>query len=610
MLYFSDTVFSKFSVMKKYHLNSNVWVQAIAMCMIFSLSSAQQVEYINVAQSVGINHTYVLNNSGGGVSFVDFNQDGRDDITLATGLGEEIHFYQNQDGEFERVDLGINNTEQAKSVLWVDIDNDGDKDFYASAFAGANRLYENIGDLTFEEITIQAGLPIDSLKSFGAIWGDYNRDGFVDLYYTERPNANSGTKMRNRLFKNLGNNTFEEVTYETNCADEDRLPFCAAFFDYNNDKWPDIFIANDRKKRSTLLRNDKGVFTDVSEECNADIMIDGMNAGVADVDNDGLSDVYVTNTPSGSVLLKCTIDEDTNQPIFTDEAGDRGIGFYGIGWGANFLDVNNDGWQDLYVSGMQIGSDVISSELYINDKTGYFYQSTTGFKGDTVTSFVNAVGDFNDDGYPDIMVNNSEYFDSQLWTSEPGNNNWLKVDLRGIRSNRDGIGSKIEVFCGALKQTRFTHCGIAFMGQNSSTELIGIDQNSIIDSLIITWPTGHIDILKNLSPNQKITVIEGQSTNGEISIDSDITLITSTLNNKKTLQFSSNPNPAESFIQFSTEKLNGDFSYTILNVSGVIVKKGNSSKQQIDVSNLQPGVYFIQLFKENTLLGISKFIKT
>ncbi|MDF1695615.1 MAG: FG-GAP-like repeat-containing protein [Saprospiraceae bacterium] len=595
--------------MKKLKLYSLCLTEVLILCFAFTFIYGQQIIFKDVANAVGIDHTYILNNSGGGVSFVDFNLDGQDDITLATGLGEEIQFYENTGGEFQLVDLGINNTEQTKSILWVDIDNDGDKDFYAAAFVGTNRLYENTGDLNFQEITAEAGLPVDTLKSFGAIWGDYNRDGYIDLYYTERPNASSGTSMRNRLFKNLGNNTFEEVTYQTNSHDEGRLPFCAAFFDYNNDKWPDIFIANDRKRRSTLLQNNNGVFEDVSEACNADIEIDGMNAGVADIDNDGLSDVYVTNTPSGSVLLKCSIDEITGQPVFADEAGDRGIGFYGIGWGANFLDINNDGWQDLYVSGMVIGSEAISSELYINDKTGNFYQENNGLVGDTVTSFVNAIGDFDNDGYPDIMVSNSEYYNSQLWSSESGINNWLKLKLQGVRSNRDGIGSKIEIFSGALYQMKQTHCGIAFMGQNSNTEIIGLEQNSIVDSIRITWPTGHIDLIKDIGVNQVLKIIEGQSTNGNITIDSDIAVLTHT-DKTEEVQFSISPNPVQSIIHLESQDMDLDHVYQIIDASGKILLSGKAIDRNIDVSSFLPGIYFIQIHNGKHYLGYSKFVKS
>lgn len=588
-------------------------LKSLTIILVFNLIGfdvvAQQHPYIDVAKDVGIDHTYVLLNAGGGVSFVDFDLDGLDDITLATGENEAIQFYRNNGGSFELIDLGIQNFEEVKTVLWADIDNDGDKDFYATAFAGPNHLYENKGDLEFEQITISAGLPVDTMKSFGAIWGDYNRDGFLDLYYTERPFAGTGTNIRNRLFKNLSGNQFEEVTYETNADDENRLPFCAAFFDYNDDKWPDIYIANDRNKRNTLLENNAGVYTDVSEQCNADIEMDAMNVGIADIDNNGLSDIYVTNTPAGSALLKCSVENGSDQIVFSEEAGERGIGFYGIGWGANFLDVNNDGWQDLYVSGMQIGSEVTSSALYINDQTGFFTEADKGLEGDTVTSFVNAIGDFNNDGYPDIMVNNSQEFDSQLWTAEAGDNNWIKIGLKGIRSNRDGIGVKIETYSGDLYQMRYTHCGIAFMGQNSNQHLIGLGDYTTIDSIKFTWPTGHIDMLENVAVNQTITVTEGQTTNGNIDIDSDITLLTNTVEVKSPIEIMIAPNPATEKLFLSGEDIKSGLRYTISNGFGQSYKTGILNSQEINISDLNTGYYLLQLFDNEREYGTFKFVK-
>ena len=471
-------------------------------------------------------------------------------------------------------------------------------------------MYENKGDLTFEQITEDSGLPIDTFKSFGAVFGDFNRDGFLDLYYTERPFAGSGTVNRNRLFKNLGQNNFEEVTYEANVADEDRLPFCAAFFDYNDDKWPDIYIANDRKKRNTLLQNNQGVFTDVTDQCNAGVEIDAMNVGIGDIDNDGLNDIYVTNTPSGSALLKCGVNQDIQQIEFSEEAESRGVGFFGIGWGANFLDMDNDGWQDLYVSGMQIGSNVISSEAYLNDGTGYFDPVQNGFVGDTVTSFVNAIGDFDEDGYPDILVNNSQYFPSQLWTAQAGDNNWIKLNLRGIKSNRDGIGAKIELYGNDMYQMKYTHCGIAFMGQNSNTQLFGLAQNESIDSIKITWPTGHIDLITDPGINSIHDIVEGQTTNGEIFVDSDVTIISSVEDENVTFDMSINPNPVMDIIKLNLDGHSGKgLNYIITDLSGNIICNKTTLEGNIPVSHLISGMYILQINEKNSVLRSLKFIK-
>jgi len=215
-----------------------------------------QIHYFDAANQAGIIHQYLMGAPGGGISCVDFDGDGWDDITLATEDGAFISFYKNQgDGTFQLLSPLVDHVEESKHVLWVDFDNDADLDLYVTTYEGSNRLYQNVGNLVFEDITIEAGFPIDSLRHFGASWGDYDRDGWLDLYYTERATLTSGTTNKNRLFKNDTDGTFTEVSFSANVMDESRLPFCAAFFDYDNDKWPDLYIANDKIHPNTLLKN-------------------------------------------------------------------------------------------------------------------------------------------------------------------------------------------------------------------------------------------------------------------------------------------------------------------------------------------------------------------
>ncbi len=571
----------------------------VIRCLFFTLlimgfsivGFSQPYKYTNVATAVGIEHTYVLNNSGGGSSFYDFDMDGNDDITLATGEGEPIHFYKNIGTGFEKVDLGINNIAQAKSVIWVDYDNDGDKDFYVAEFDGYNKLYKNDGLMNFSDVTEDSGLPVDSVRSFGAIWGDYNRDGHLDLYYTARASGISTAGHRNRLFKNNGDGTFDERTYYAQVDDTGKLPFCSAFFDYNKDNWPDIYIANDRDKGNTLLMNNIGKFEDVSEACNADLKIDAMNVAIGDIDNNGLQDIYITNTPAGSALLTCSLDSDTY--TFEEEADVRGVGFYGIGWGANFLDANNDGWQDLYVSGMLIGSDAVSSKLYINDQSGLFNPSTDGLVGDTVRSFTNAIGDWNNDGTADIIVNNSENFNSQLWSSSGGENNWIKIGLQGVLSNKDAIGTSVELFYDNGYQYHYTHCGIGFMGQNSSNLLIGLGEVNLIDSIKLLWSTGHIDIMYNITSNQKITLVEGFSTDGEIYVDPLIS--TNTINTELSSELSIYPNPAVDKITINIAEEN--FTWKTFDLLGNEIDSGVN--HSVNTETYKTGTYILSVKTKN-----------
>lgn len=570
-----------------------------------------QTSFEEVASQKGINHTFNASIPGIGVSFCDFNQDGLDDLTLATADDEPLQFYINQGGNFEAVefDFDFPHEDHAKQVLWVDYDNDGDKDLYVSTFGGLDQLFRNDGDFQFTNVTFTATLSYDYERTFGACWADFNRDGWLDLYYSERIFPQGGTPNKNRLFQNNADGTFTEVTNETNVADEGKIPFCAAFLDYNNDKWPDIYIANDKGSINTLLKNNgNGTFSDVGEAANANIMMDAMCVAVGDYDNDGWQDIYITNIETGNVLLHNLGSVNGEDPVFEEVANATGTAFYSIGWGANFLDANNDGWQDLYVSGSELGSVNTSSAYYENLGNGTFDEPMAGFEGDTVISFSNAIGDFNSDGYPDIMVTNQAPYQSQLWENTGGNGNWLKVSLEGVLSNKDGIGSKIEVKVDNQSYMRYTHCGIGFLGQNSETELFGLHEYEMVDTVKVTWPTGHVDILTNLSVNETHHIIEGMSTNGIIEVDPDISLL---VNTNEIVEASNNlsifPNPATDQISLNTDSEYAN--YIILGIQGNIIKQGLLNENIIPIQSLNNGFYLLMLIDDKGNKNVLKFEK-
>jgi len=183
---------------------------------------------------------------------------------------------------------------------------------------------------------------------------------------------------------------------------------------------------------------------DVSSFTQSGIVISAMCVTIGDYNNDALQDIYITNIADGNVLLKNkTL---TGLHYFTDATDETNVGFYGTAWGSNFLDADNDGALDLYVSGAEVGANSPSSTFYKNDNNGSFSPTFMGFQGDTVKSYCNGVGDFNQDGFPDIMVSNFAPYPSQLWQNAGGTNNWLKIKLQGVKSNSQGIGSKIEIY--------------------------------------------------------------------------------------------------------------------------------------------------------------------
>ncbi|MDW3192504.1 MAG: FG-GAP-like repeat-containing protein [Cytophagales bacterium] len=578
-------------------------------CLLVGLWVEGQPFYSNTASERGIQTTKTLQSIGNGISFRDFNNDGLDDLTFGTEAGQFIDFYLNEGGQFRKLDPLIDNQDEVKQLLWVDFDNDGDQDLYLATLNARNRLYERVGDLELIDITDQAGLSRKINESYGAVFGDFNRDGWLDLYYGERewPVGNS------QLYVNDGDGTFTKITINSGTHDDLKLPFCSAFFDYNNDNWPDLYTAQDKLRVNTMLRNDGNCsFTDVSEATESNLTMNAMCVAIGDYDNDGWQDVYVTNTPVGNAMLRNIPDEDR----FEELAAEKGTGFYGNGWGSNFLDADNDGHLDLYVCGSIIGSDVVSNEFYRNLGDGTFEQSDYGFDGDTVASYVNAFGDFNQDGYPDIAVKNDAPFDAHFWENSGHTNHWLKVSLEGVESNRDGVGALIKVFTGDMIQSRSTHCGLGFLGQNTHDAMFGIGSQTQVDSIQVLWPTGHIDRLYELTSNQRIHVIEGSTTDGQIDMDPGISRscrsladppeeieepeepeVILSLEAPKALVY---PNPVVD--QLSLSPSLEDANVTIFDLSGKRHLEIQSAGKQIDLSVLTANLYLIIIEKDGQIL--------
>ncbi|MDX1629032.1 MAG: FG-GAP-like repeat-containing protein [Fulvivirga sp.] len=553
----------------------------------------------NVLHSIG------ENSLGGGISLYDFNQDGLDDLTLATGKGELIGFYVNRGDYFERLEPLVNNREDVKQISWVDFDNDHDPDLYISAYGGVSKLYLNVGKLEMVEYTEESGLPLIEHKGFGAIWGDYNRDGWLDLYYASKGTGEE--KSYNRLFKNNANGTFTEVTETSGASDEGKFPFCASFIDYNNDMWPDIYVANDKLTTNTLLKNNKGNFEDVSNLTGADVKMNAMCVTPGDYNQDGWIDIYITNTPVGSYLLQNSgIKNENGYYQFNNVAELHNVHFPGgNGWGSNFLDADNDGDQDLYVSSSISQPKELSSAFYENIG-GSTFQSPeiAGFLKDTAASYTNAIGDLNNDGLVDIVVNNNLPARFHIWENKTINDHhWIKIHLKGIMSNTEGVGAKIEIYTDQNYQMQFTTCGQGYLAQNSSYIHFGTGSSTTIDSLTVTWPTGHIDQLYNIDVDQLLQIHEGSSKDGIISPApgiktkpwSPITSVDIHRNQKSEIF----PNPGtDRLIIISELFVKQAVLIDLLGKKRVV--DINSKSATIDTNGLCAGVYYIKLHFNHT----------
>ena len=477
-------------------------------CLILTtFITANAQSFSNVAPANGIYTGFGYGSFGGGVSFADFNGDGLDDLTFATASGSPLRFYQNNGNGFDPIFPLVTNVEEVKQVLWADYDNDGDKDLFIAVHNGVNRLYNNDGNMVLTDVSAFANIPGGTGPTYGASFGDYNKDGWLDLFIANRGGVVADIIYKNVLLLNNGDGTFTDVSDMSVVGDEDKQTFCGAFLDYNNDLWPDLYVIQDRYNApNNLYRNDNGTFTDISTTSGAGVAINAMNAGVGDYDNDGDLDIYVTNTNQGNVLLR----NDGND-AFSDVTNVANVGFFQYGWGGNFFDYDNDMDLDLYVSSDRNDS-AEPNVLYENNGDGTFFKPIpTGFLGDTVKSTANAIGDFNEDGLLDIAVSNYLGTNFMVWENETASSdNWIKIALEGVESNRDGIGVWIEVSADEKVQYRYTLCGEAYLGQNTNNHHIGLGLATIADAIKIRWPSGNVDLLHDVAVNQKIKIREGQ----------------------------------------------------------------------------------------------------
>ena len=565
------------------------------MFLIFSNLSNAQLAFEDVATQVGVNYSYGDSEYGGGVSLADFNNDGWDDITYATEDGAQIYFFENNNGVFNLVTLnGISNTYKTKQVIWIDYDNDGDKDLFVTAIEGVNEFYRNDGGMNFTNISSTIGFFQTDLFTYGTSFGDIDNDGDLDAFISNRTSTEQN--QRNYLYRN-DEGTFVDITQSSGIPIEDeegnensQLSFCTMFFDYNKDGFQDIYLANDKTDNINRLYKNlgNGTFEDVSVASGSGIAVNAMTTTLGDYNNDGWFDIYITNTQSsqagnGNVLLK-----NNGDGTFTNVAEETGTTFNSLAWGAVFLDADNDTLLDLYVSGGYDGSigSFLSAAFYHqqNDET-FVIPQNIGFENDTRKSFSNAIGDINNDGKPDIIVCNDTE-NNFLWENKTTNtNNWLKVKLEGVTTNRDGIGNTIEIFINGRSQYRYTLAGEGYISQNSYHEFFGLGEATEVDYVKVTWTgTNTEDIIYDVNANQSITIKEG---NGVLTSDD---IQTNTL-------LSLYPNPSNDGVFKLSVNNNKSNTLKVYDLAGRLIFKIKNlkDKDEFSLNHCKKGIYLAKV---------------
>ena len=537
------------------------------------------VTFINVARESGLNaktifggehkNKYLLETTGCGVAFYDYDNDGWLDIFVVNGTrlegfpkGSEptTHLFRNnRDGTFTDVTLkaGVAHSGWGQGVCVGDYDNDGWDDLFVTYF-GKNVLYHNNGDGTFTDVSEKAGVAGKTNRwNTGCAFVDYDRDGRLDLFvanYIEldlatAPVPESGPCLyksvmvacgppglqggRNILYHNNGDGTFTDVSEASGILRANGTYGLGVLTaDLDNDGWPDIYVAND-STASALYQNKKnGKFEDIAIEAGCALSADGkpqagMGISAADYDLDGNLDLVKTNFAGDTPSLYHNL----GRANFEDATFTAGLGAHTqyLGWGCGFFDMDNDGWPDILICNGHVYPEVeqLKTEaayaqrklLYRNLHNSHFddisLQAGPGISEPSPSRGA-AFGDFDNDGDVDVVVNTVNDYPQLLRCDSKLNNNWIKVRTIGTKSNRSGIGARLICTVhmpGESKphqQIDEVRSGGGYFSQNDLRVHFGLGKAEKIDALEIRWPSGQIDTLKDVKPNQLIYVTEGE----------------------------------------------------------------------------------------------------
>jgi hypothetical protein len=508
---------------------------------------------------------YIIETTGTGAAIFDYDNDGWPDIFLVNGTTLEgfsagqaptNHLYRNNhDGTFSDVTAkaGLNATGWGQGVCVGDYDNDGWEDLYVTYY-GKNRLFHNQSGV-FTEIAEKAGVA-GSGKAWGTgcAWVDYDRDGHLDLMIAnyvdfdlataptpgERPSCVwKGVPVmcgprglpgaKNILYHSRGDGTFEDVTTKAHIDQTDgHYAFSVSTLDYNDDGWPDIYVACDSTP-SILYRNNRdGTFTDVAVVSGAAFNEDGreqagMGATIGDYNGDGRPDIFKTNFSDDT----STLYRNNGDGTFDDVTSAAGLGLYTkyLGWGTMFLDVDNDGWPDLLLVNGHVYPEVDKNNLgsnyeeprilYHNLGKGTFADISAS-AGPGINMHASsrglAVGDLWNDGRISAVITNLNAAPSLLVNQVRNSNHWIAIRTVGTKSNRDGIGARISVKAGARTLVDEVRSGSSYNSSSDMRVHFGLGSATKVDSIQIRWPSGLLERFDNLPADSIQTLKEGSGT--------------------------------------------------------------------------------------------------
>lgn len=547
---------------------SNSFIAAVVAVGVFTCAAVgQNVQFTDVTQSAGVDyiqHNYAKAPSANrqvyltaGAAAADYDGDGNVDLFVTRLDDDDILFRNNGDGTFSNVTSQafppFDSNFKTNGAQWGDIDNDGDPDLYITCIE-ANRylLYVNDGNGQFTEEAIARGVDLTGTDlHFGqcASFADFNLDGYLDMHVTEwREDFQTpeGTPFNARLFQNVGSTNpgvfidvtdaagvnMETVPYSDPVNHPSRFEaqsFSTRFSDLDRDGFPDLVIASDHGTSRLYWNNQDGTFLDGTVAANTGTDKFGMGSTVADYDNDGDLDWYVTSIyddlPNVPFRDGNRLYQNNGDRTFTDATDAANVRNGDWGWGVAFADFDNDGDLDLaQTNGTDWPSPFFSEEfhgdfindpcrMWLNDGNGVFTESAiaTGFD-DTRSGKGLLTFDYDNDGDLDVFVTNNGNHPILYRNDGTNYGNWLKIKTSGTSSNRDGICAFITVTPDLSQPStayyREVDGGSNFLGQNDKTAHFGVASNAILDEVRIEWPSGIVQTFCDVAVNQTLNITE------------------------------------------------------------------------------------------------------
>ncbi|MEO8594798.1 MAG: CRTAC1 family protein [Candidatus Solibacter sp.] len=534
-----------------------------------------QVDFRDVAKEAGLSainvtggsdqKSYILETTGGGVAMFDFDNDGRVDVFVVNGTtmdgkgpGEKStsHLYRNLGNlRFEDVTrkAGLERTGWGQGACVGDYDNDGLRDLFVTYY-GHSLLYRNEGGGVFRDVSKEAGISSDLVRwDTGCSFVDYDLDGKLDLVVTgylefdrthiPEPGANSNCRWkgmpvlcgprglapgRNLLFHNKGAGKFEDVSAPSGIGKPTGCyGFTVVASDFDNDGYPDLYVACDSRP-SLLYRNQKnGTFEEVGIFSGTALNEDGqeqagMGVAVADYDEDGYVDILKTNFSEDTPNLF----HNSKDLVFSDQVYAAGLGVRNqfLGWGALFLDVDHDGRKDILLANghvfpevdkMPIGTKFRQQRLMFWNVGGGKFKDLSDSAGPGISAARSsrgaAAGDLDNDGSLEVVINNLGDRPSLL-KNFGAKKNWLLVHLRGVSCNRDAVGARAYVFAGGRRLSGEVQTGSSFLSQNDSRLHFGLADDAGYDRIEVKWPGGETETFPGGAANRIVSLEQGKGT--------------------------------------------------------------------------------------------------